>query len=121
MKAILLSALFFLSTQAQNITCPILECQDTPLENNKCFEHDGSAPTSLFKGGLCFDIKKAPITALPYYCPFDLEQKQYAWVEEYLQAQDSRDLNMKCKYSQQSDPNRQSVIVAGATEEASVL
>lgn len=85
-KPVLLCLAVFLATltQAQNITCPILECQDTPLENNKCFEHDGSAPTKKFQGGLCFDIKKAPITALPFYCPFDLENKEYAWVEEYL-------------------------------------
>lgn len=80
-----------------NITCPILQCAEGALEGNKCFQHDGSAPTRVLKGGLCFDIEKEPITALPYFCPFELQNKEYAWVEEYLQAQEGKDLNMKCK------------------------
>merc|ERR1719345_606270 len=37
---------------------------------------------------MCFDIKTAPITALPYFCPFVIdEEEQYAWVDEFLQVQ----------------------------------
>jgi hypothetical protein len=74
------------STAPKTIKCPKLECSDDgPLEGNVCFEHDGDHPSKVLKGGLCFDIKTAPITALPYFCPFVLnEEKQYAWVEEYL-------------------------------------
>ena len=51
--------------QTHNLTtCPVLDCNpETPLPPGVCFEHDGRVPTIKLQGGLCFDIKKAPITA----------------------------------------------------------
>ena len=99
MVLILLLTLALVNAQTLNLTtCPVLDCNpEEPLEKGVCFEHDGRVPTIKLKGGLCFDIKKAPITALPYFCPFSLAEDEYAWVKEYLQVQIGAELNKKCK------------------------
>jgi len=38
------------------------------------------------QGQICFDIDTAPITEEPFYCPFTLNNKEYSWIVEYLQA-----------------------------------
>jgi len=82
---VLFQLLLFISlanARTNNLTtCPILDCEpEEPLAPGVCFEHDGNVPTISLKGGLCFDIKKAPITAQPYFCPFSLKDREYAWV-----------------------------------------
>ena len=62
---VLLFAIVAIKAQTHNLTtCPVLDCNpETPLPDGVCFEHDGRVPTIKLQGGLCFDIKKAPITA----------------------------------------------------------
>lgn len=81
------------SVLAQNITCPILNCEDQSLLTpGVCFEHDGNVPTRKLVGALCPSSQ-----ANPMYCPFELGKNEYSWVEEYLQGQDIKDVNvMKC-------------------------
>lgn len=77
------------------IKCPVLNCEeDVPFRKvgDVCYQHDGVQPSLQMKGGLCFDIKQAPITENPLFCPFSLDgNEEYAWVNEYLQQQDSGD------------------------------
>ena len=57
-----------------------------------CFEHDGNHPSQNMTGALCFDIKQAPITENPLFCPFVLdENKEFAWIDEFLQQQENGD------------------------------
>ena len=66
---------------------------------NVCYQHDGRVPIQNLSGALCFDVETEPITALPYYCPFNLAKQEFAWIEEYLQVQIGTDLNKPCNQS----------------------
>jgi len=51
-------------------------------------------------GALCFDIKKAPITENPLFCPFVLDERgEYAWIDEFLQQQESSDPTRPANYT----------------------
>ncbi len=75
--------------ELRNLTlaCPVLDCEpnEKMKAKNVCYQHDGRVPIQNLSGALCFDVETEPITALPYYCPFNLAKQEFAWIEEYLQ------------------------------------
>jgi hypothetical protein len=45
-------------------------------------------PTKKLLGAQCPSTSKRPM-----YCPFEIASNEYAWIEEYLQGQDIKDVN----------------------------
>ena len=97
-SAMVLSMLIASGEAALSINCPILDCSEESdtMVPGVCFEHDGSVPTKKLQGRLCWDAeteKKQP----PAFCPFYYLDAEYEWIDENLQNQEGKDLNMHGK------------------------
>jgi hypothetical protein len=57
--------------QAQNITCPVLDCtaETGGMTPGVCFESDSRLPTRKFRGGSCSQTFSG-VTDLTSFCPF---------------------------------------------------
>jgi hypothetical protein len=95
-----IGATFSIQTKAAlPITCPVLSCDASTEDMAKglCFQHDGGVPTKEMHGRLCYDSETATSTTKPTFCPFSATDFSYMWVDENIQNQEGKNLDMHGK------------------------